>query len=158
MANWEAIGAIGEIAGSSAVLLSLIYIAVQLRDTKRNAARTAALELHQAMAGTVLGTPQIAEIIAKVSEVDGASDVLTELQTTYNLTGGEAVLYARFLSTGWRTLELDYLTRGEKITQPIERLLSQPSYYRLFETNNKFYDAGFVKFVESVRRSIRDKP
>ena len=29
--NWEAIGAVGELAGSSAVLIILIYLAVQIR-------------------------------------------------------------------------------------------------------------------------------
>ena len=33
--NWEAIGAIGEIGGAVLLLASLIYLGVQIRDTKR---------------------------------------------------------------------------------------------------------------------------
>jgi hypothetical protein len=34
--NWDAIGAIGEIIGASAVFLSLIYVAIQIRDNTRS--------------------------------------------------------------------------------------------------------------------------
>ena len=34
MLNWDVVAAIGEIVGSGVVLISLIYIAIQVRDTK----------------------------------------------------------------------------------------------------------------------------
>jgi hypothetical protein len=34
--NWEAIGSIGEIVGGAAVILSLIYLAIQIRDNTRS--------------------------------------------------------------------------------------------------------------------------
>jgi hypothetical protein len=34
--NWEAIGALGELAGATAVVLSLVYVAVQIRDNTRS--------------------------------------------------------------------------------------------------------------------------
>lgn len=34
--NWEAIGAIGEVAGATGVIVSLLYLAVQIRNSNRN--------------------------------------------------------------------------------------------------------------------------
>ena len=34
--NWDAIGALGELAGATAVVLSLVYVAVQIRDNTRS--------------------------------------------------------------------------------------------------------------------------
>ena len=46
--NWEAIGAIGEIIGAAAVVVSLIYLATQIR-TQNNEARLAAT--HEILVG-----------------------------------------------------------------------------------------------------------
>ena len=40
--NWEAIGAVGEIIGATAVIATLIYLAIQVKDSAR-AARSAAI-------------------------------------------------------------------------------------------------------------------
>jgi hypothetical protein len=34
--NWEAIGAIGEVVGAFAVFLSLLYLAIQIRNSRRS--------------------------------------------------------------------------------------------------------------------------
>ena len=36
--NWEAIGAVAEIIGAAAVMISLVYLAVQIRHTVRRTA------------------------------------------------------------------------------------------------------------------------
>ena len=38
--NWDAIGAIGQILGSVAVLITLAYLAVQIRQTKQQMQRS----------------------------------------------------------------------------------------------------------------------
>ena len=45
--NWEAIGAIGEIVGAVAVVLTLAYLAIQVRHAKEAAADTNRLERSQ---------------------------------------------------------------------------------------------------------------
>ena len=40
MANWEAVGAIGELVGGGAVLITLIYLVVQVRQQSRNISST----------------------------------------------------------------------------------------------------------------------
>jgi hypothetical protein len=52
--NWDAISAIGEVVGTTAVILTLIFMALQIRrstlESKMTAARELAIELHNAMA------------------------------------------------------------------------------------------------------------
>ena len=51
--NWEAIGAIGEILGATAVFASLIYLASQIRQNTRTARSTT----RQAIAETIMAPP-----------------------------------------------------------------------------------------------------
>ena len=51
--NWDAIGAIGEIVGAGAVVISLVYLAVQIRFSARSARSEAvrtAIKEHQGYA------------------------------------------------------------------------------------------------------------
>lgn len=48
--NWDAIGAIGEIAGAGAVFVSLVYLAVQVRHNSKSAEDAAFREVFSAVA------------------------------------------------------------------------------------------------------------
>ncbi len=47
--NWEAIGAIGEVVGGAAVFISLLYLAVQIRSSRRSDQIVAAAEAASAV-------------------------------------------------------------------------------------------------------------
>jgi hypothetical protein len=102
--NWEAAGAIGEVLGSIVVSASLIYIAIQVRETKVATAPAARIERNNAFSKTMLETPEISEIVAKINEVDGSDPFVSEMQKTYGLTAAQAELYYRLmnLTTGAR--------------------------------------------------------
>ena len=73
--NWEAIGAIGELVGATAVLTTLVYLAIQTTLTRKAAEQTAKFGLHQATKevletysrwrSQLIGTPQLAKILLK---------------------------------------------------------------------------------------------
>jgi len=64
--NWEAIGAIAEIVGSGAVVVSLIYLAVQIRHSNRQteieALRNTWGEMNQ-MCDSLTGSKELASIV-----------------------------------------------------------------------------------------------
>ena len=70
--NWEAIGAIGEIMGAVAVVISLVYLAIQIRQNTRQVAeqvRALKLEGHKAAADdhsrfrqNIIQSPQVASL------------------------------------------------------------------------------------------------
>ena len=43
--NWDAIGAVGEIVGATAVVVSLVYLAIQIRTQNRESQMAAAHEI-----------------------------------------------------------------------------------------------------------------
>ena len=49
MMSWEAIGAVGEIVGASAVIVTLIYLALQIKDSARAARSSAVTDATTAM-------------------------------------------------------------------------------------------------------------
>ncbi len=46
--NWDAIGAVGEIVGALAVVVSLVYLAIQVRRQNRESSMLAMHEISQA--------------------------------------------------------------------------------------------------------------
>ena len=63
--NWEAIGAIGEIVGATAVFVTLVYLAVQIRQNtkaQRNRARLEAMHGMTDWFSTVMLRPDLQEI------------------------------------------------------------------------------------------------
>jgi len=66
--NWEAIGAIGEIIGAAAVLGSLIYLAVQIRQNTRSVEANTMQDLSEGYKGiylTIATDPILAPIFVK---------------------------------------------------------------------------------------------
>ena len=60
--NWEAAGAIGEIIGASAVVLSVIYLAFQIKMQTEESRLAATRELSsqtQALMGVLLANPEL---------------------------------------------------------------------------------------------------
>lgn len=74
--NWEAAGAIGEIVGAAAVVVSLVYLASQIRTQNREAR---AASVHQVMheystAISILHEPEMADIwVAAIEDFDSLS-------------------------------------------------------------------------------------
>ena len=74
--NWEAAGAIGEIVGAAAVVVSLVYLALQIRPQNREAR---AASVHQVMheystAISILQQPEMADVwVAAIADFDSLS-------------------------------------------------------------------------------------
>ena len=67
--NWEAIGAVGEIIGAVAVVISLIYLATQVRSSSRATRASVYMGLHDSEAhfiSLLLSEPAIRELHDKI--------------------------------------------------------------------------------------------
>ena len=64
--NWEAIGAIGEILGALAVVISLLYLAAQIRQNSRVVKGTSAQSITQTIQSELRWSGDMAEIMVKV--------------------------------------------------------------------------------------------
>lgn len=65
--NWEAIGALGEIVGAFAVVLSLLYVAMQIRSQNRESRIAAVHELNESFRGalTSFQNPNLADLFVR---------------------------------------------------------------------------------------------
>ena len=99
--SWEALGAIGEISGSVAVVISLLYLAIQLRHTNRQSSSDAGFKL-------LAELNRINEIVFSDSD---AAAVMLKLKTGEDLTPEEAVraysLADRMINS-WYAGEISY--------------------------------------------------
>jgi hypothetical protein len=71
--NWDAIGSVGTMLGSVAVLVTLIYLARQIRESNKLANSTMANEITMNIAGyneVVLSNPHVASLLFKLREPD----------------------------------------------------------------------------------------
>ena len=157
--NWEAAGAIGEVLGSIAVLASLIYIAVQVRETKITANRASRIERNNAFSKTMLETPELSEIVAKINEVDGSDPFVSEMQETYGLTAAQAELYSRYLGTAWKMTETDFLTSipVEAVEGAIIWLLRTPSAKRFIEIRGNLFSTSFMRLVDDLKSQVEER-
>ena len=68
--NWEAIGAVGEIIGAFAVVLSLLYLAIQIRSQNRESRIASVHELNESFrsATTSFQNPNLADVFARAKD------------------------------------------------------------------------------------------
>ena len=153
--NWDAIGAIGEIIGAAAVVVSLIYLATQIR-TQNKEARLATM--HDITVG-------YRDSLATFIDVD-----LTELMVKANadfssLTDAEAMRLISAIQRVLRVAEEAYIQYEEgrlddRMWNPIAKqygsYFSLPAFQRVWEMRRDYYDEKFVNFMESLEETVLD--
>jgi hypothetical protein len=79
MLNWEAIGAIGEVVGGVAVIATLLYLAVQIRQNAQSVRNAASLSINEGLAEInrrVSNDPEFAELwLRGLKDYRGLTDV-----------------------------------------------------------------------------------
>ena len=94
--NWEAIGAVGEIAGATGVILSLIYLASQIRTQNRESRMAASTEW----------TNQWNNFLASFAEDTRVAEVwLKGVQDFSSLNASEAVQFSSQVGRLFRAAE-----------------------------------------------------
>jgi hypothetical protein len=77
--NWDAIGAMAELAGAAAVVASLVYLATQIKQSSRVAraqAQDAAAQSFRQVTGAIMADPELNRLLVKA--VDDWRDLPTE--------------------------------------------------------------------------------
>lgn len=102
--NWDAVGAIAELLGAAAVVVSLVYVATQVRESTRQARRDATRDLATRMSDislAVASSPELGELLVR-----GGAD-LTQLSK------GDQARYRGLMNSLFRSLEQQFLLRRE---------------------------------------------
>ena len=145
--NWDAIGAIGELVGATAVVATLLYLSYQLRQntkTTRLSSTQAVCEQLQSMFSLLASDESLAEIFNQASK-----------GTT--LTGAKKVRFNAFYSDMFRVYENAFIQRQEKalgddhwdgmtkMMIDITEMASFPSYW---ENRKHWFSEKFQQHIE----------
>ena len=150
--NWDAIGAIGEVFGAAAVVVSLVYLAAQIRTQNREARLAAMHEISAAFRDSIATFTDVerAEIITRGNE---DFDSLSDPEVFVLLAGIQRLLRVweeayhqhkegRLDSYIWNVMCNQY---GAFITAA--------SFQRVWELRREYFDPEFRNFVEQMERS-----
>ncbi len=151
--NWEAIGAVGEILGAAAVVISLMYLAVQIRGQNREARLSAMHEISVGFRdsiGTFAGDEGLRKILMRANEdYDSLADdetlaILSGVQRMFRVWEEAFIQYqeARLDSRIWDTMVRQFAS-----------LLSVPAFQRVWELRREYYDDEFRAFVDGLERT-----
>ncbi len=146
--NWEAIGAIGEVLGAAGVIITLAYLAVQMRQSNRLAKRAA---VQSVLAGR-----------AEMNRFIASDPALTELfwrgmeSPDEFVDEGERRRFATVFSTMSRHYEAIFLDNQEGLLPPgvwrsqessMKRTMSMPGAQRLLRELESDFDEAFIRHV-----------
>ncbi len=151
--NWDAIAAVGQVLGVIAVVVTLAYLVIQVRDGTAINLRNMAFQRQQSINGDFLGTPYLASIQAKIWNVDGASPATKALKERYQLTDEEAVRWIRHHFILWGGVMADWRYAGHGVVGHLVRNQLQNADVQIVwdESVSKVLPTDFVAYVESIR-------
>jgi hypothetical protein len=155
--NWNALGAIGEIVGAVAVVITLIYVAVQMRQNSRQvaentkvtrlAAREATQQAFSRFRRLIASSPDLAELYLK-----GCADYRA-LAVADRMRFG-SLLQENLLAWNLRYLHIrDGLQEAETWERQKPLLVStltQPGIRYWWDRNKYIFDAAFVALLEDL--------
>jgi hypothetical protein len=147
--NWEAAGAIGEIVGAAAVVVSLVYLALQIRTQNREAR---AASVHQVMheystAISRLHEPELADIwVAAIEDFDSLSPS-ERLRFVIYLTVAVRSFEDAFFQ--WREGRLEDVVWRALLT-PLLDVKSTAAFGRFWELRRHQFRAEFAEYIDSL--------
>jgi hypothetical protein len=146
--NWEAIGAIGETVGGAGVIVSLLYLAIQIRKDARARRANTINEQAQSFAG----------LLDTLSSSSDLSDIYFRgIQDFSCLKGSERVQFSGFFTNLFRLFENSYfqwidgnldsrIWNGYQAV--IDDLLSFPGVQAWWASRSHWYSAEFQAVIQ----------
>lgn len=153
--DWEAVGAVGEIVGAVAVVATLAYLALQVRQNTRMMQRDAHLDRIRHVADPLIESPdQLVKILAKISAKDGSREPVTlAFMREFDLTYEEAIPFLRYLHRLWIGYEADFLFTGpsDHLDKIIPLMLTFPNCQLFWEYEKQWvFSPEFVEYVDGL--------
>jgi len=154
--NWDAIGAIAELLGSAAVIITLLYIAIQTHNNGKVLRVSAIVDAQMSFV----------DINEKLSEGGAPSEVMFKtLSDPDSLTPYESMLLHRYLRAVFQRLEAQFalytngilnseiwLLRREYITALVERNHLIKEFWEL-DKQNKMFTKAFIEEMDKAPHS-----
>ena len=155
--NWDAIGAVGELIGAAAVIISLIYLAVQIKNSKRSDQIIAASQAASAVdewIGQMVRDGELHELYRRgLTEYESLS---REDKSRF------AMLIMQFLrstETIWLHRQMDTIDSGywSSVEASIARIVGSAGGTRSFERNRDMLSTSFACRIEDILNRSKDR-
>ena len=145
-ANWS------EIVASIAVIVTLVFLAQEVRNNTLALERQADLDRASALSDPFFEAPELAGVLAKIKAVDGEDPLPRALEERYGLTPEEAILWERHLRLVWLEHEADFSRTGPtpELEAWIAGTLAVPDNRLYWETMGVHSGPDFRAFVDGV--------
>ena len=145
--NWEAIGAVGETVGATGVIISLLYLAMQIRGDAR--AKRAATVHEQSAA--------FRDLLRMLATDKGLAEVyLHGIRELNSVQEADLVRFASVLGFMFRVFEEAYFQRKEGnldahvwqgFEAPVNDMLAYPGVQEWWFTRSHWFGEKFCEFV-----------
>jgi hypothetical protein len=165
-ANWEAIGAVGEILGAAAVVATLVYLAVQVRFAKAAAADSNRINRANGVREMALAMANNRDLVASVAKSTGSDGYYREFGERFGLSveeAGEADSWNAY----WFWLHWGQYRSAndpsdvEEIANIIKTFCPTPSVWLSWNNSphaKAIFEPEFVRFVERTVREVAVPP
>ena len=147
--NWDAIGAIGEIIGAAAVVISLLYLAAQIRSQNKQAKLAALHDMSNRFR-------EVTTLFAG----DDISDIFVRANNDFeSITDAEAVRLIVLTTNLFRAWEEAFLEKRDgslesDVFEALSRDYTQPmgasSFQHIWKLRKQNYDPHFQEYVDQV--------
>ena len=148
--NWGAIGSVADVIAALGVIITLLYLAMQIREQTKESKLSATRDLAR----------DWSDNLRFISGDDRNFDIYQRAVTDYaNLTGGDRIRAYMMLSSAMRIIEIQHLHVSEGNLEPtmfagmeyrIKQLSELPGVRYWWANNREQYNAEFIKHVEQV--------
>lgn len=153
--NWQAIGAVGEILAALAVVVTLVYLAKQIRQNSRavqvSALRDTTEQWHR-WSEVLATSPELADIVAR-------GNISYE-----QLPEDDALRYGAYVqmffdsTESYRSLVLEHEVQKDLdvLESIVARRLAAAGFQEWWAENNPDYESGFIDWINGILASLED--
>jgi len=143
-----------EIVASFAVVVSLIFLTLEVRENTIAIESQAIRDRSNALNSSFARSPKIPEILAKIKTVDGPEPLEHAYMDRYGLTYEEASIWGRYVAQLWNDMEADFTLNG-----PSDRIADRIQLFLLAFPDEQIYWSGlqvqssndaFLNYVDEV--------
>ena len=148
--NWYAIGSVADVAAAFGVIITLLYLAIQIREQTKESKLSATRELAR----------DWTDGLRFVAGNDGNFELYQRAVADYaNLSGGDRIRAYMMFSSTLRIIEIQHLHVSEGKFDPtmfasmeyrIKQIADLPGVRYWWANNKEQYNAEFIKYVEQV--------
>ena len=150
--NWDAIGAIGEIIGALAVVASLIYLSIQIRNQNKESKVASVHEINEAYRAITaeMMKPEIAAVWAKAQNGFGNLDETEKLQVI-----SFALVCFRFFEEAYYQFKANRLDDHiwEGMSAQITLLMGSESFVEIWSMRKHMFSPDFRNIVDALETS-----